>query len=147
MKPLLYLAAATTLIAAPADFYSSRTIETTGDKLLAKGDPFASAELARYGNHYTMLATRNRTGSAEVHQHEADIFVMEKGSATLLIGGKVVNPHAEKPGEIRGSSLEGAERHPVSVGDVIHIPAGEPHQMILQSGKPISYFVVKVTGQ
>ena len=75
-----------------------------------------------------MLAYREATGSAEVHEHEADIFVVESGEATIVTGGKLVDGHAQKPGEIRGTSIDGGERHPLAAGDIIHIPAGVPHQ-------------------
>ncbi len=129
------------------DIYSARDLKAAEGKLAQKKEPFASQELARYGNHYTMLAHREETGSSEVHEHEADIFVIENGEATIVTGGKVVNPKTQKPGEIRGSSITGGERHTLSTGDIIHIPAGIPHQLLLEKGKPFTYFVVKVTGQ
>lgn len=147
MKLPLLLAVARVLYSAPVDIYSSKQVADTSSKLLNKKAQFASADLARYGNHYTMLAVRDRTGSSEVHEHEADIFIIEKGEAMLLSGGKMVNPHTQKPGEIRGTSISGGERHTVAAGDIIHIPAGEPHQLLIEAGKPFTYFVVKVTGQ
>ncbi len=129
------------------DVYSAKDLRAREQKLAQKGAPFASAELARYGNHYTMLARRQATGSAEVHEHEADIFVIETGEATLVTGGTIVNGHAEKAGEIRGSSITGGERNQVAAGDIIHIPAGTPHQLLIDKGKPFTYFVIKVTGQ
>ena len=130
-----------------AEIFSSQQIQERGDQMLEKAGPFASADLGKYKGHYTMLAVRNQTGSAEIHEHEADYFVVEKGGGTLITGGKVLNPHTEKPGEIRGTSIEGGDRHKVAKGDVVHIPAGEPHQLLIEKGNPISYFVVKVTGQ
>ena len=52
-------------------------------------------------------------------------LLFRAGTATLLSGGKVVNPHTEKAGEIRGTSIEGGKRQTVAAGDVIHIPAGD----------------------
>lgn len=118
-----------------------------GQKLAANKERFKSENLQRYPGHYTMMAYRSATGSSELHQHEADIFVIESGSATLVTGGKIVNPHTEKPGEIRGSSIEGGERRAVASGDIVHIPANTPHQLLIDNGKPFTYFVVKVTGQ
>jgi mannose-6-phosphate isomerase-like protein (cupin superfamily) len=118
-----------------------------GDKLAQKQSPFASENLARYGNHYTMLAERGQTGSSELHEHESDVFVVQRGEATIVTGGKIVNPHAEKPGEIRGTSIEGGERHHLAVGDIINLPAGTPHQLLLAKGKPFVYFVIKVKGE
>ena len=130
-----------------ADFYSSKQITQDSARLLAKGSSFASDSLARYKGHYTLLAVRHNTGSAEVHQHEADYFVVEKGSAILVTGGTLVNPHSDKPNEVRGTSLAGGERHPVAAGDVVHIAAGEPHQLLIDKGNPFTYFVIKVMDQ
>lgn len=128
------------------DIYSAKELQDLGASLTKGGKSFASKELARYGNHYTMLAARESTGSAEVHEHEADVFVVERGTATIVTGGKVVNPKTEKEGEIRGTSISGGERHTLQTGDIIHIPAGVPHQLLIEQGA-FDYFVIKVTGQ
>jgi mannose-6-phosphate isomerase-like protein (cupin superfamily) len=143
---LLCLAAAS-LGAATVDIIPSKELHGVGDKLAAKKAPFASENLKRWGNHYTMLAYREATGSSELHEHEADLFVIESGEGTLLTGGKLVGSHVEKAGELRGTSIEGGEKQAFGPGDVIHIPAGTPHQMLLDKGKPVTYFVLKVTGQ
>lgn len=147
MQKILFLALAAVSLKGAVDIYSTRDLKTAEQKLVEKKEPFASQELARYGNHYTMMAHREETGSSEVHEHEADIFVVETGEATIVTGGKVVNPKTQKPGEIRGSSITGGERHRLATGDIIHIPAGVPHQLLIEKGQPFTYFVVKVTGQ
>jgi mannose-6-phosphate isomerase-like protein (cupin superfamily) len=129
------------------DIYSAKELQNMAGTLAQKQGRFASQDLARYSNHYTMLAMRESTGSAELHQHEADIFVIESGQAILVTGGKMANPHAQKPGELRGTSIEGGERHQVAAGDIVHIPAGMPHQLLLDKSQRLVYFVVKVTGQ
>lgn len=129
------------------DIYSAKNLGERAAALDKKGTPFASEDLRKYGNHYTMLAYRTATGSSEVHEHEADIFVIESGSGTLVEGGKLVGAKTTKPGELRGSSVAGGTRTSVSKGDVIHIPAGVPHQLLVDKGTPVSYFVIKVTGQ
>jgi mannose-6-phosphate isomerase-like protein (cupin superfamily) len=147
VKKFLFLTFVTVGLSQAVDIYSVRDLKAAEGKLAQKKEPFASQELARYGNHYTMLAYREETGSSEVHEHEADFFVVQQGEATLVTGGKVVNPKTQKPGEIRGSSITGGERHALTTGDIVHIPAGTPHQLLLEKGKPFTYFVVKVTGQ
>ena len=129
------------------DVHSAQDLRSRTQTLLQKRTRFAAEDLERYGNHYTMLAFRTGTGSSELHEHEADIFVVESGDAVLVSGGTIVNPRTEKPGEIRGSAIEGGERHPLRMGDIVHIAAGTPHQLLIENGKPFSYFVVKVTGQ
>jgi mannose-6-phosphate isomerase-like protein (cupin superfamily) len=146
---LLSLLAATLLIAATSavDHYSSADLAAIKDKLSAAHPTFKSEQLKQYKGHYTMVAHREGTGSSEVHEHEADIFVIEDGEGTLVIGGKLVNSHVEKPAELRGTSIAGGESVHYAPGDIFHIPAGVPHQMLVEKSKPVTYFVVKVTGQ
>ena len=91
-----------------------------------------------------MLAHREGNGSAELHEKEADLFVVVEGDAILVSGGKMVKPHTEKPGEIRAESIEGGQRQKLGVGDVIHIAPNTPHQLLIEAGKPFTYFVMKV---
>ena len=128
------------------DVYSPQDLHSISQKLADRKSAFASQTLDKYGNHYTMVAFREKTGSAEVHQTEADIFVVVDGTASLVTGGKLVNAHTEKPGELRAASIEGGKRQSLEKGSVVHIPAGVPHQLIVENG-PFTYFVVKVTGQ
>jgi mannose-6-phosphate isomerase-like protein (cupin superfamily) len=104
----------------------------------------ASEKLADYGNYNTQLARREASGIAELHENFADIFIIESGEATVVVGGKVEGSHETAPGEIRGNAVTGGERHRVSAGDVVHIPPRIPHQMLLEPGRHVTYFVVKV---
>ncbi len=105
---------------------------------------FASERLATFGNHYTMVAHRERDGEAELHETQADFFVVESGAATLVVGGQVVDPKTTAPGEVRGPSIKGGERKALAAGDIVHIPARVPHQLLVPAGKEFTYFVVKV---
>lgn len=104
----------------------------------------ASEKLADYGNYNTQLAHREASGGAELHENFADIFLIQSGEATVVVGGKIEGSHETAPGEIRGTAVTGGERHHVSAGDVVHIPAKTPHQMLLDPGRHVTYFVVKV---
>lgn len=110
---------------------------------LAAQNGSASETLEKYPHHYTMLAFRNRTGGGELHQNFADVFFILDGRATLVTGGEVMEPKTTEPGEIRGTSVRGGSRQLLNAGDVVHIPAGVPHQMILEDGATVTYFVVK----
>lgn len=126
--------------------WSSADLKTIGHKLPAKLDArkFAGQSLANWGNHTAMLAHREASGIGELHQNMADIFVVQSGAATLLVGGRVVDEKTESPGEIRGASVEGGQRMSIAAGDIVHIPANTPHQMLLNSGGQITYVVIKV---
>jgi mannose-6-phosphate isomerase-like protein (cupin superfamily) len=107
----------------------------------------ASAKLHEYPNHYTMIALRNKNGGAEVHEKFADIFVILRGEATLVSGGSVVDAKTISPGETVGTSLKDGTQTPVHEGDVLHIPANLPHQLLLPDKGELVYFVVKVKEQ
>jgi mannose-6-phosphate isomerase-like protein (cupin superfamily) len=107
----------------------------------------ASVKLTDYGNHYTMLAYRSKSGGAEVHAKFADIFYIIEGSGTLQTGGKLVDPTQANTDEPRGAAIEGASETPVHAGDVIHIPAGVPHRLLVPDGTDFCYYVIKVREQ
>lgn len=104
----------------------------------------ASETLEKYPHHYTMLAFRNRSGNAEVHQNFADLFYILDGHASVITGGEVVEPKTTAPGETLGASVKGGTTQELKAGDVVHIPAGMPHQMMVPAGETVTYFVVKV---
>ena len=112
-------------------------------ELAAKGDGSASETLEKYPHHYTMLAFRQKSGGGELHQNFADMFVILEGHATVVTGGSVADQKTVSPGEIRGKSVEGGARQEVKAGDVVHIPAGMPHQTLVADGDTVTYFVVK----
>jgi mannose-6-phosphate isomerase-like protein (cupin superfamily) len=110
----------------------------------ANGDGSASETLEKYPHHYTMLAFRQKSGGGELHQNFADMFVILDGHATVVTGGSVVDQKTTGPGEVRGKSVEGGTRQDVKAGDVVHIPAGMPHQTLVADGETVTYFVMKV---
>jgi mannose-6-phosphate isomerase-like protein (cupin superfamily) len=103
-----------------------------------------SQDLADFRNHRTLMNHRVKNGEMEVHADWTDLFVVQSGEATILIGGTVVDAKTTGPGEIRGTTSTGGEKHKLVPGDIIHIPAGTPHQVLLDPGKTITYFAVKI---
>lgn len=100
--------------------------------------------LAEYKGHRTMLTARTKSGGGEVHKHFADFLFVIAGEGTELTGGTIVDAKEQPGGEVRGTRLEGATAHVLHKGDVIHIPAGTPHQAIEGPGQSITIFVIKV---
>ncbi len=113
-------------------------------ELAAKGEGSASETLEKYPHHYTMLAYREHSGGGEVHQDFADIFFILDGHATVVTGGTLIEGKTTAPGEMRGKSVDGGSRQELKAGDVVHIPAGTPHQTLVADGQTVTYFVVKV---
>jgi mannose-6-phosphate isomerase-like protein (cupin superfamily) len=113
-------------------------------KLAKHGDGQASETLKEYPQHATMLSFRGRNGIAELHENFADLFVVLDGRATLVTGGTVAGAETISPGEIRGTSIEGGVRQELRAGDVAHVPAGVPHQMLVPGDKTFTSFVMKI---
>ncbi len=107
----------------------------------------ASAKLAEYPNHFTMIALRKKSGGAEVHQKYADFFFVVRGQATLVSGGTVVDPKTVKLGEIQGTFIKDGTQAQLREGDFVHIPANIPHQLLLPENGDFVYFVIKVQEQ
>jgi mannose-6-phosphate isomerase-like protein (cupin superfamily) len=118
-----------------------------GNVLLEKareGSGTAGITLANYKGHYTMLTARTKSGGGELHKHFADFLFVVAGEGTEMTGGTMLNPKELPDGEVRGTGLEGAIAHVLHKGDVIHIPAGVPHQSIEAPGQTVTIYVIKV---
>jgi quercetin dioxygenase-like cupin family protein len=108
------------------------------------GGGSAGITLANYKGHYTMLTARTGSGGGELHAHYSDFLIVLDGEGTEMTGGTMVDPKEGANGETRGKTLEGATPHVLHKGDVIHIPAGTPHQAIEAPGQSIIIYVIKV---
>ena len=64
--------------------------------------------------------------------------------AKLVTGGNVIHAKTDSDGETKGSSIENGKSETIAKGDVVHIPAGVPHQLILTPGSTYSSIVIKV---
>jgi len=130
------------------DHYSPQALREQAKPLVSKatsGTGSASETLEKYGVDYTLLAFRSNDGVGEVHEKFADIFIVIEGQATLITGGELENPQTSSPGELHGSSiLHPSQTTRLEKGDIVHIPANTPHQMLLPKDGSITYFVVKV---
>jgi mannose-6-phosphate isomerase-like protein (cupin superfamily) len=124
----------------------SQLIEKAGElNAKAQGpEGAASNKLNEYPNSFTMIALRSKNGGAEVHENYADFFLVVQGSAKLLTGGTVQDGKTVSPGEIRGKSVLNGVETALKQGDIVHIPATVPHQLLLPEGGTFLYFVIKV---
>lgn len=114
----------------------------------ATSDPhrFAVELLADFPNDSAMLVHRESDGQAEWHQTQLDVFFVLSGSATLVVGGTLVNGETVGPHEKRNGTIQGGLRQKLSAGDVVRIPARQPHQLVLEGSPAFDYFAVKVKG-
>lgn len=132
-----FTSSSTTPIAAKTLYFARDKVETAfgkGSVLLERSEE----------DHFAVNPSRRDSpGVVEVHQKDADIMYVLKGSATLVAGGTLLDGKTMAPDEIRGSQLSGGETYRLSEGDVIVVPHGEPHWFKEVKG-PFLYFTVKV---
>lgn len=100
--------------------------------------------LANRGAYTVLALRRTRVGEAEVHAEWDDVMMIQEGSATLLSGGVVSGARESAPGEFRGGTITGGTRRALAPGDVVMVPAGVPHQVLVATGGSIVYLIVKV---
>jgi mannose-6-phosphate isomerase-like protein (cupin superfamily) len=146
---ILVLAWSTWLSAADPDgfgHWKGSELRSFDKKLATKldADKFGSQVLGSYGHYSLIVAHRERSGEAELHETQTDIFIVQNGEAVLVVGGTVVDPKAVAPHEVGGPSIKDGVERRIGPGDVVHIPAGTPHQLVISPGNHITYAVVKV---
>jgi mannose-6-phosphate isomerase-like protein (cupin superfamily) len=131
-------------------YWRAETFASLAKELSTKSssDPHhaATQRLGDFANDYFLLAHREADGQAELHETETDVFVVQSGSATLIVGGTIPNATDSAPHEKRGNTITGGVRQKLAKGDVVRIPAKIAHQLLLDGGHDFTYFVVKVKG-
>ena len=146
---LIATALGLSLVAAERSSYgqwSAAELRARDAALSTKVGPDHSARetLADYGDHRFRLLYRDADGVPEQHDQIVDVVFIQSGEGALQLGGTMVGKRAGSgPGEYLGTRLDGGERHPLSAGDVVHIPATIPHSFLVPPGKHITYVLVK----
>jgi mannose-6-phosphate isomerase-like protein (cupin superfamily) len=144
MKMLLFLAALPLLAADPEGFASWTSADIQARVKAAKLDAHKAGadRVANWGNHGLLLVRREGDGEAEIHENQVDVITVLSGEGTLVVGGTAVDAQPTTAGEIRGKSINGGTTHKMAPGDVFHLPAKVPHQMLVPKSLVIQ--VVKV---
>ncbi len=126
--------------------WRSTDIMAKGKVLAQKLNPqkVASETIATEGNRTFMVAHREGSGIPEWHEKQADIIFISAGQITMVYGGTILDAKVTAPGEMRGTSIQGGTEAKLGPGDVLHVPAKVPHQMMLAPGAQVTYFVTKV---
>lgn len=138
--------------AAPKGFqlWTKASLADTGRAVAQKAaaDPHHSAvqQLADFPNDTVLYVHRDADGAPEIHETQVDVTFVSSGSATLVVGGTLTGGETVSPHEIRNGTIQGGTRQKISAGDLVRIPAGAPHQVLLDGSKEITYIVIKVKG-
>ena len=84
------------------------------------------------GDQYTVLTSlRLVPGEVEVHTKRADVFVVQEGRATILLGGTVEGGHETASNELRGGRIIGGHERTVNPGAVSYTHLTLPTKRIV----------------
>jgi mannose-6-phosphate isomerase-like protein (cupin superfamily) len=148
---ILAFTESTVLAADPPGFalWTAADLSARAKSLDSKVGPDFSARetLGSYGKHRVRLIHRVTGGAPEMHDNFVDVLIVVSGEGTLVVGGKMANVKTSNNGEYSGTGIEGGERHPIAVGDVVHIPAKTPHGVQVAIGKEITYIRIAIPAE
>jgi mannose-6-phosphate isomerase-like protein (cupin superfamily) len=134
--------------AAPEGFgmWSPAHLKETGDRLEKElGDKKIVYEtLGTYKGHSVYLVLRGKTAAAEFHETEEDIQIGVRGTATFVIGGKLINPQKLPRKQQQGSGINGGTKFQIGPGDIVHVPVAVPHVLLIEPNKPYMYILIKL---
>jgi mannose-6-phosphate isomerase-like protein (cupin superfamily) len=94
-----------------------------------------------------LIVRRDSAGEVELHWRMNDIFVVKSGHASVTVGGRIEHNHEIAPSEWRGGEIIGGTQHDLAAGDLLLIPAGVPHQVVVPAGGTFTYFAIKTLAQ
>jgi mannose-6-phosphate isomerase-like protein (cupin superfamily) len=130
----LAMAAVTANAQSPVYIDSQKVLENFGKQ---GGNPLVPGEAYR-----VQTDRRTANGNIEIHEKETDIFYVMDGSATLIAGGTAVEPKATRPGQMTAKDIMNGQTYNLKKGDIVVIPAGQPHWFKQVNGF-INYLTVK----
>jgi len=81
--------------------------------------------------------------NAEQHEGASDIYFIVGGSGTVTVGGTIENRRISRPGEY-GGTISGGKAFKVKAGDILNIPANQPHATMADGPDGMTYVLMKV---
>ena len=146
LAAIAFAVSATAQTGGKTDVFSASQMKTLLATLGAQAATSGSAgtTLADYGSHKVQISVRTASGGAEIHAHFDDVMIVQEGTATLITGGTVVDPKSSPEGETKGTGIQGGQSRTISVGDIVTVNAGVPHQILVPSGTTYGALVIKV---
>jgi hypothetical protein len=126
--------------------WNAEVVETVADRLEEElGDKALVWEtVGNYAGHSVYLVLRGKTSRAEIHDTESDVQISIRGSATSIVGGELVGAESLPRKQQRGTSIIGGNRQQLTTGDIMHIPPGVAHQLLIDSAHPYMYLLIKI---
>lgn len=113
-------------------------------KLARFGDGTASEELKAFPGHTAMLIVRLRSGAIETSEKFAQLLIVLEGRATMVKGDETEETSPAGAGQIPNSAIGNRSKQELRAGDVVHIAAGTPYQIMLAGDKSLGCLVIRI---
>jgi mannose-6-phosphate isomerase-like protein (cupin superfamily) len=142
----------------PATDVPSSVIQQTLREAIASHTTDTPIRTVNAGGHNVGIGVVQRPKGSNlrggaVHNKVTEVYQVLEGSATLVTGGRLVNPQVRDnaasvvtqingPG-VSGTAIEGGVSRHIGKGDMVIIPAGTPH-WFPEIQEDITYTVVRV---
>jgi len=124
------------------EILSATRLAALGDSLPAGA--MNAVQVGRWEGLSDMLGRRDSDGVPERHDDFTDIFVVQRGTATLRYGGTTDGAKLTTAGEWRGGTIRNGSEAVLHPGDIVVIPTGIPHQVLPSAGEHFIYLTFKV---
>jgi mannose-6-phosphate isomerase-like protein (cupin superfamily) len=111
-------------------------------KLARFGDGTASEELKEFPSHVAMLSVRLRSGTVEISEEFAQLFIVLEGRATMVKGEEIEETSRVVQG--KDAVIGDASMQELRAGDVVHIAAGTPYQLLLAGDRTLGCLVIQI---
>jgi len=122
---------------------SGKELSDVLKKGMTPGALFSQVILAKHPTYLIYMTTRDKSGQSEVHQNWNDNIFIQDGETSFVVGGAATDAKEREPGELRGSSISGGKTVVLHAGDYLFVPAGVPHQMIVEPGHRATFLDFK----
>src|SRR5260370_5712657 len=103
---------------------------------------FAVKQLSDFPNEAFLLVHREADGQVEWHETQGDVFFVQSGSATLIVGGTYLNEETVAPHEKRNGSIQCGARPQGSARNVVWISARVPPQLHIHVVTQITFIFI-----
>lgn len=125
--------------------WSAQRVEAAADRLEERlaDQAMVYETIGNYEGHSIYLVLRGRTGTAELHETESDLYIAERGRATFVIGGELVEPEELPRRQRRGTAIRGGRSQTLGPGDIVHVPEAVSHHLVIDPSEPFMYILIK----
>jgi mannose-6-phosphate isomerase-like protein (cupin superfamily) len=92
-----------------------------------EGQPMVAEPILLLAPYRASLEYRPGIAPPALHEREAELMYVIDGSATMIVGGKLVNEKRTNADNLAGTGIEGGTSREVAKGDFIIVPENTAH--------------------